>query len=975
MAALTAISALGVDGMGLNCATGPDSMREHLRQLAAYLPVTSAMPNAGLPEITPDGAVYSLGPEELAGALDEFTAELGIAIVGGCCGTTPAHMRAVVGRVGGRELDRRAVAPRPAAGTVSSLFTAVPLTQRASYLAVGERANAQGSKAFREALEAGNLDRCVQIARDQARNGAHAIDLSVDLVGRDGTSDMAELAARIATASTLPVMVDSTEPAVIQAALEHLGGKSIVNSVNFADGGERLRALLPVIREHGAAVVALTIDEDGQARTAERKIAVAERLIGALTQGGVDVRDVIVDPLTFPIAAGEETRRDGAETLAAVREIRQAHPGVHLMLGISNISFGLAPAARVALNSVFLAEAMAAGVDVAIVPVARIAPLDRIDPVLRQAATALVHGRDDGDGLARLLAAGEEAGSAESDGGTPAAVEDRLTARITQGQVAGLEEDLAEALASHSPTEVLDHLLAAMAQVGEAFGAGRMQLPFVLQAAEAMKAAVGLLEPHLERRGTDRGTVVLATVRGDVHDIGKNLVGIILANNGYRVVDIGIKQPLSAMLAAAAEHGAVAIGMSGLLVESVKAMKENLAEMNARGRLLPVILGGAALTRTYVDCELRPMYRGEVRYAKDAFEALAILDEWRVGRAAGARAAGDQAGAVAGAAGAGRPSEVEHDRAGRADARATGHCSAGGKPGSAWNEGVVEAGVGGRRDRREGAPGEDRRDPADGGSWPVPAPPFRGSRVTGGIALSDCLTHLDQRALFSGRWGLRPAADDPRPAAEIIDAEGRPRLRHWLDVIRARGLFGAKVAYGFFDARSDGDDLVIEHRGRIHRLTFPRQRRPPYRALPDYFAPTGDVIGLQVVTVGPALAAAAAELHAEGRYRDYLELHSLGGQLAEALADFWHGRMRQMWGIAGGERYSFGYPACPDLTGRRMVAELTGADRIGVELTEAHLLVPEQSTDAMIVHRPDAVHFTVRPRGPGSGQDAGRRQE
>ncbi|MDR1152925.1 MAG: homocysteine S-methyltransferase family protein [Bifidobacteriaceae bacterium] len=952
MAALTSLMALGIDGMGLNCATGPDSMREHLTQLAAHLPITSVMPNAGLPELTLEGAVYGLTPAGLADALDEFTGELGTAIVGGCCGTTPRHMREVVRRVGGRDLDRPAMDPHPAAGRVASLFTAVALRQDVSYLAIGERANAQGSKAFREALHADDMDRCVDLACGQARAGAHVVDVCVDAVGRDGSADMAGLTARLATASTLPIMVDSTDPAVVRAALEHLGGKAIVNSVTLEDGGARLREVVGLVREHGAAVVALTIDEEGQARTAERKIAIAERLIDAVVAGGVDERDVIVDPLTFPVAAGDETRRDGLATLAAIRAIRAAHPNAHLMLGVSNISFGLAPRARVVLNSVFLAEAVAAGLDAAIVNPARIEPLDRMDPALRAAAVDLIYDRRSPDALAVLLGAATDAPVPPDDAGPHLTGSARLAARIATGRTGGMDADLAEALAERGALGVLDEvLLPAMAEVGEAFGAGRMQLPFVLQAAEAMKAAVAWLEPHMPRRGAGKGTVVLATVRGDVHDIGKNLVDIILTNNGYRVINLGIKQSISAMVDAADTHGAHAIGMSGLLVKSVEVMRENLAEMNARGRLLPVILGGAALTRAYVDDELRGLYHGEVRYAKDAFEALAILGEWK-GEAGGDGVDGDP--------GTSRRDDGAHGNAG---------CGAGradvGVVGAALVDGDVVARRGGAEPHQAGGRPTGGVPREDGGipRVPIPAAPFWGSRLAEGVALSDYLPHLDERALLRARWGLRAAPGDPRTAEEIVEAEGLPRMRVLLERVRGRGLARARVAYGFFMTRAEGDSLVIEGPDGGHTIPFPRQERPPHLAIPDYVADEGDVIGLQVVTVGADIAEAASREYAAGHYRDYLELHTLGSALAEALADYWHERMRRMLGITGGRRYSFGYPSCPDLSGRRVILDLTGARRIGVDLTETDLLVPEQSTDAMIIHHPAATYFSVRPAG------------
>ncbi|MDP9399045.1 MAG: methionine synthase, partial [Actinomycetota bacterium] len=648
-AALTALEPLGVDLIGLNCATGPAEMSEHLRHLARHARLgLSCMPNAGLPQLGPDGASYPLTPAQLADAHDGFTREFGLSLVGGCCGTTPEHLAAVVERVWGRELAPRR--PRPDPG-VASLYAAVPFRQDTSYLAIGERTNANGSKAFREALLADRLDDCVEIARDQTRDGAHLLDVCIDYVGRDGVADAQAVVGRLATASTLPLVLDSTEPAVIEAGLELLGGRSVVNSVNYEDGdgpGSRFARIMPLVSEHGAAVVALTIDEEGQARTAEWKVRVADRLIADLTgRWGMRVEDILVDCLTFPIATGqEETRRDALETIEAIRELKRRHPGVQTTLGVSNVSFGLNQAARVVLNSVFLHECTKAGLDSAIVHAAKIVPVARIPEEQRTVALDLVYDRrrsaaesPDGaayDPLERFLQLfeGVNAASVRSSRAAELAalpLGERLQRRIVDGERNGLEADLDEALArGTSALDVInDTLLEGMKVVGELFGRGEMQLPFVLQSAEVMKAAVGHLEPHLERTDdAGKGTIVLATVKGDVHDIGKNLVDIILSNNGYTVVNLGIKQPVSAILDSAEEHHADVVGMSGLLVKSTVIMKENLEEMNSRGVAArwPVILGGAALTRAYVENDLAEVYDGEVRYARDAFEGLRLMD-------------------------------------------------------------------------------------------------------------------------------------------------------------------------------------------------------------------------------------------------------------------------------------------------------------------------------------------------------------
>ena len=950
-AALTSLEPLGIDLIGLNCATGPDEMSEHLRHLSRHARVgLSCMPNAGLPLLGRDGAEYPLTPTQLADAHERFVTEYGVGLVGGCCGTTPEHLRQVVERVGGRGAPTRRPRPEPGA---ASLYAHVPFTQDVSYLAVGERTNANGSKAFREALLAESWDSCVDIARSMTREGAHLVDLCVDYVGRDGVADMREVAGRLATASTLPIMLDSTEPDVLAAGLECLGGRAVVNSVNYEDGdapGSRFARIMPLVVEHGAAVVGLTIDEEGQARTAEWKTRIADRLVADLTgTWGLSPSDILIDPLTFPIATGqEETRRDGVETIEAIRTIKERHPGVRTLLGVSNVSFGLAPAARVALTSVFLHECVKAGLDAAIVNPARILPLARIPEEQVQAALDLVYDRrhEGYDPLATFLElfAGE-AGTLRAPNPEEElaglGVFARLERRIVDGLGKGLEADLDAALELRPALDIVnDTLLAGMRTVGELFGSGQMQLPFVLQSAEVMKAAVAHLEPHMERvdDADGKGTIVLATVKGDVHDIGKNLVDIILSNNGFRVVNLGIKQPVSAILDAAAEHDADVIGMSGLLVKSTLVMKENLEEMNQRGVATrwPVILGGAALTRAYVDDDLASLYEGEVRYARDAFEGLRLMDAIVAARRAGTP---DLSGALP-------------ERRGRRVAR---------------------------RDRPDVPTLEViRSDVAT--DVDVPQPPFWGPRVVRGIALAEYASYLDERALFLGQWGLKPTRGGPG-YDELVESEGRPRLRAWLDRVQAEGLVEAAVSYGYWPCYAEGQSLVLldpDTRDEVARFAFPRQRRGRHLCLADYFRPQEsgelDVVALQLVTVGERISRATAELFEQNAYRDYLELHGLSVQLAEALAEMWHARVRGELGISEddapdlralldlgyrGARYSFGYPACPDLEHRRDMVGLLRADRIGVELSEELQLHPEQSTDAIVVHHPEAVYFNA----------------
>ncbi|MBB4704142.1 5-methyltetrahydrofolate--homocysteine methyltransferase [Sphaerisporangium siamense] len=952
-AALSAIEPLGVDVLGLNCATGPAEMSEHLRYLArhARLPL-SCMPNAGLPELTADGARYPLSPQELAAAHVQFTSEYGLGLVGGCCGTTPEHLARVVEAVAGRQPVERQPRVEPGA---ASLYQHVPFRQDTSYLAIGERTNANGSKAFREAMLAENWEECVDIARGQVRDGAHMLDLCVDYVGRDGVADMRELAFRFATASTLPIVLDSTEPAVLRAGLEMLGGRAIINSVNYEDGDgpdSRFTKIMHLVKEHGAAVVALTIDEEGQARTADWKVRVASRLIEDLTGNwGMRVEDIIIDSLTFPIATGqEETRRDGIETIEAIREIKRLYPQVQTTLGLSNISFGLNPAARIVLNSVFLNECVNAGLDSAIVHASKIVPMARIPDEQRQVALDMVYDRrrEGYDPLARFmqLFEGVDAAAVRADRAAELAampLTERLKARIVDGERKGLEADLEEALVTRPALEIINEvLLEGMKTVGELFGSGQMQLPFVLQSAEVMKAAVAYLEPHMDRvEGRSKGRIVLATVKGDVHDIGKNLVDIILSNNGYEVINLGIKQPVSAILEAAVEKDADVIGMSGLLVKSTVIMKENLQEMNSRGisTRFPVLLGGAALTRAFVEQDLADTFQGEVRYARDAFEGLRLMDAFMA---------------------------VKH-----------------GTPGAALpplRERRVKTGATLTRTPEQALPA--RSDVA--ADNPLPVAPFSGDRLVKGIALADYAAFLDERATFMGQWGLKPARGGTGTGGsgpsyeELVEVEGRPRLRMWLERLQTENLLQAAVVYGYFPCVSAGEDLIIlDEAGRERtRFSFPRQRRDRHLCLSDFFRPAGsgevDVVAFQVVTMGERISQATAELFAKDAYRDYLELHGLSVQLTEALAEYWHARVRAELGIGGGEtledmlkvnftgcRYSFGYPACPNLEDQRQLFQLLDPQRIGVSLSEEFQLHPEQATSAMIVHHPEAKYFNV----------------
>ena len=954
-AALNALEPLNIDLIGLNCATGPAEMSEHLRVLAKNSTIgISVMPNAGLPQLGPKGASYPLGPDELADYLENFVDSYGLTLVGGCCGTTPAHMDAVVKKIGNHKLVSRKISREIGA---SSLYQFVPFRQDLAYMAIGERANANGSRAFRDALLAEDWQSCIEIARDQIRDGAHMLDLSVDYVGRDGVADMNELASRLATSSTLPIVLDSTEPAVLKAGLEHLGGRSVINSVNYEDGDgptSRFAKIMPLVKEHGAAVVALTIDETGQARTQEWKVAVASRLIEDLTKNwGMLTSDILIDCLTFPIATGqEETRRDGIETLNAISELKKKYPDVQTTLGVSNVSFGLNPAARIVLNSVFLAEAVKMGLDSAIVHPSKITPISRIDPKQLEVAMDLVYDKRtfDADGnctydpleiYLNLFDGVETKTSKITRAAELAALPliERLERRIIDGEKVGLEADLDEAMASGiKPLAIInEHLLSGMKTVGELFGSGQMQLPFVLQSAEVMKTAVALLEPHMEKsEDAGKGTILLATVKGDVHDIGKNLVDIILSNNGYNTVNIGIKQTVNQIIDAATESNVDVIGMSGLLVKSTVIMKENLEELSSRGlaEKWPIILGGAALTRSFVEQDLAGAFDGTVRYAKDAFEGLSLMDTMMSIKR------GDQSAALPPL----RERRTPNTRANRV-------------PNLDTNRSDVD------------------------NKNKLPTPPFYGSRIVKGIALASYLGALDERALFVGQWGLQGKRGEYEA---MVENEGRPRLRSLLNDVQSNGWLNAAVVYGYFPCYSEGNDLVILHHegpekgSERTRFTFPRQTRDRRLCLSDFFRSKDsgeiDTVAFHVVTMGQSVSDATAKLFAANEYREYLELHGLSVQLTEALAEHWHARIREELGFSSedaadidaildqgyrGSRYSFGYPACPDLEQQLQLCALLEPERIGVELSEEFQLHPEQSTSAIIVHHPEAKYFNA----------------
>ena len=955
-AALTTLDAMAPDVIGLNCATGPAEMGEHLRYLSARsrLPI-ACLPNAGLPTVVEGKMHYDLTPLQLAEYLKRFALEFGVSVVGGCCGNTPAHLAAVVEALEGAMPAKREAVFEPGC---ASLYNHVPYDQAPSVLNIGERTNANGSRRFRDAMLAKDWDSCVTQAKEAVRAGSHVLDVCVDYTGADGVSDMAEVASRFATQSTLPLVLDSTEAPVIECALQRVAGKPIINSVNLEEGdepGTRLDKFLALAREYGAAVVCTCIDTDGQARTADWKLRAARAIYDlAVGRYGIPPEDLFFDALVLPVSTGmEESRRDGAETIEGVRLIKAQLPSARTVLGISNVSFGLNGAARQALNSVFLHECQKAGLDAAIVNSARILPLDRLAPEIVQVCLDLIYDKRDKasgyDPLVELLRLfeGVAAEGLATEDRSDWAVERRLEQRVVDGAREGLEAELEEILAAGSAAlEVVNGpLMTGMKTVGELFGSGRMQLPFVLQSAEVMKSAVSYLEPHMSKSGErGKGKVVLATVRGDVHDIGKNLVDIILTNNGYEVHNLGTKVPISDMVAKAEEVGADVIGMSGLLVKSTLIMRDNLLELNDRGLdRYPVILGGAALTRTYVERDLRSEYKGRLFYGKDAFEGLRTLDRLMELRKSG----------------------EEDPDFGRV---------LGGRQG-------VPARRPAARDQ-DATAGQPERAPSVMLDNPLFEPPFLGMRTERGVPLDDIAAYLNETSLFRNQWGYRPlpGEDDAQFKTRV-----RSVLREQLAAAREADVLRPAVAYGYFPANSEGNDLVIwadnSRREELTRFTFPRQPGEPWLCIADFFRPASsgeaDFAAFHLVTMGSAASERAAELFRADRYNEYLHLHGLSVEMTEALAEYWHRRIREEWGFAAedgptltglfrqqyrGGRYSWGYPACPDLEDNARCAWLVGAERIGVTCSEetSWQFHPEQTTAAIICHHPQAKYFVVR---------------
>lgn len=967
-----------IDILGLNCATGPDLMKPHIKYLSENSPfIVSCIPNAGLPENVGGQAHYRLTPVELKMALMHFIEDLGVQIIGGCCGTRPDHIQALAELSQGLTPKSRHYHYEPSA---ASIYSTQPYIQDNSFLIVGEKLNASGSKKCRELLNVEDWDSLVSMAKAQVKEGAHILDVNVDYVGRDGVRDMHQLASRLVNNVTLPLMLDSTEWEKMEAGLKVAGGKCILNSTNYEDGESRFYQVLDLAKKYGAGVVIGTIDEEGMGRTAEKKFQIAKRAYYAAIEYGIPPYEIFFDPLALPISTGiEEDRENGKATIEAMGRIRQELPECHILLGVSNISFGLNPAARQVLNSVFLNEAMQVGMDGAIVSANKILPLAKIEPEYQQICRDLIYDnrRFDGDicvydpltKLTELFAGKTTKKDPSSNANLP--VEERLKQHIIDGERLGLEDALKQALQDYPPLDIINiFLLDGMKVVGELFGSGQMQLPFVLQSAQTMKAAVAFLEPFMEKKEGDnnaKGTFIIATVKGDVHDIGKNLVDIILTNNGYRVINLGIKQPVENIIEAYKEHKADCIAMSGLLVKSTAFMKENLEVFNEKGITVPVILGGAALTPKFVHDDCQKTYKGQVIYGKDAFSDLHFMDKLMPAKAGGQW--DDSKGFLGKFAEAEKTPVVAEELKVNPDTIFT--------DGSVNQELVIDT----------------RRSEAVAVDITRPTPPFWGTKIltAAEIPIEEVFWYLDLQALFVGQWQFRKPKSQSKPEYDqFLQEKVHPILTAWKEKIVKENLLNPTLIYGYFPCQSSGNSLLIydpesiqagekpENLQPIAIFEFPRQKSGRRLCIADFFAPQEsgiiDVFPMQAVTVGEIATEYAKSLFDANEYTEYLYYHGMAVQTAEAMAEWTHTRIRRELGFAEfdpdnirdilqqryqGSRYSFGYPACPNIQDQYKQLDLLGCDRIGMYMDESEQLYPEQSTTAIITYHPTAKYFST----------------
>ncbi|MCC5602197.1 methionine synthase [Nostoc favosum] len=981
-AVLTILEPYPIDILGLNCATGPDLMKPHIKYLAEHSPfIVSCIPNAGLPENVGGQAHYRLTPLELRMSLMHFVEDLGVQVIGGCCGTRPEHIQQLAEVAKDLKPKVRHPSLEPAA---ASIYTTQPYDQDNSFLIVGERLNASGSKKCRDLLNAEDWDGLVSMARAQVKEGAHILDVNVDYVGRDGVRDMHELVSRIVNNVTLPLMLDSTEWEKMEAGLKVAGGKCLLNSTNYEDGEPRFLKVLELAKKYGAGVVIGTIDEDGMARTADRKFAIAQRAYRQAVEYGIPPTEIFFDTLALPISTGiEEDRENGKATIESIRRIRQELPGCHVILGVSNISFGLNPASRIVLNSVFLHEATTAGMDAAIVSANKILPLSKIEARHQEICRQLIYDERKFEGnacvydplgeLTTAFAGVTTKRDRSLDESLP--IPERLKRHIIDGERIGLEEHLKKALEEYPPLEIINtFLLDGMKVVGELFGSGQMQLPFVLQSAETMKAAVAFLEPFMEKSESGnnaKGTFIIATVKGDVHDIGKNLVDIILSNNGYKVINLGIKQPVENIINAYEQHKADCIAMSGLLVKSTAFMKENLEVFNEKGISVPVILGGAALTPKFVHEDCQKTYKGKVVYGKDAFSDLHFMDKLMPAKAAG------NWEDLQGFLNEVKTAELETNNQ---------------KSKIATEESPLSTDA---INRVSPLPIDTRRSDAVAIDIERPTPPFWGTQLLqpSDIPIEEIFWHLDLQALIAGQWQFRKPKEQSKEEYQAFLAEKvYPILETWKQRIIEENLLHPQVIYGYFPCQAEGNSLHIydskKQSQQVATFEFPRQKSLRRLCIADFFAPKEsgiiDVFPMQAVTVGEIATEFAQKLFVANQYTDYLYFHGMAVQVAEAVAEWTHARIRRELGFATdseavastrasepdnirdilaqryrGSRYSFGYPACPNIQDQYKQLELLQTDRINLYMDESEQLYPEQSTTAIIAYHPLAKYFSA----------------
>ena len=934
-AVLAALTPFDIDVLGMNCATGPDHMRPYIKQICQQFagPVL-CQPNAGLPQNVGGEMVYTLTINEFANTLASFITDEGVQIVGGCCGTTPEFISALYEKI--QPLTHKQRNPKKE-WLVTSLFSPQTLHQDPGPFFVGERANTNGSKKFREHLLANDWDGIIDVARQQQNTGAHGLDLCVAYTGRDETADMKEAVKRIATQINLPLFIDSTDVKVIEEALKLYGGRAVINSINLEDGEPRAHEICRLAKRYGAGLIALTIDEKGMALSVDQKVSVAKRIYDiAVEQRGLFPQDLIFDALTFTLGSGDEAMKEsGKNTINGIKAIKKEFPGVFTILGVSNISFGLHPWSREILNSVFMAEAIKAGLDLAIVNVKKIIPLYKLDEMDVEKCLNLIYNRGAKNPLFDFIQhfdkkAGKQQQVLVEDDSLP--LDEKIKNKVIQGNRSGLLPLLMDCLKDNKAIDIINNMLIpAMKVVGELFGEGKMQLPFVLQSAEVMKFSVDKLQPYMEKTDEQSMTsIVLATVRGDVHDIGKNLVDIILSNNGYKVYNLGIKCEIDTILQEAEKVEANAIGMSGLLVKSTVVMKENLQEMKSRNVDIPVLLGGAALTRSYVEDVCGPIVDAPVVYCTDAFDGLETMQLIK---------------------------ENKLDE----------HLLALKEKRPKISRTVVK-----RKVEKEEIV---RRDIS------IPQPPFWGEKIVTDIGLDTVYSFLTETVLFRGRWGYRRGKMTKEEYETLLENEVRPEFESLKKRCAEEGLLIPKVVYGYYPCNSSGEEVIIykpETDEEWLRFTFPRQTSAPFKCVADYFLPKDagqkDVIVLQVVTVGGKADKEAQRLYKANSYKDYLLFHGLSVESAEALAEYVHLRIRQELNITQedgktvedfvvqqyrGSRYSFGYPACPDLAENRKLFELLKPERIGVTISTEDQMVPEQTTSAFVVHHPQAKYFNV----------------